>query len=464
MADRDRIISQCASALARLRGRLRADGGMTLIEVVVAALLVGLISLSLIGLEAVGRTTQDQRVRSQAVAVAQQDQERMRGMTADQLAKLNQTRTVTVEGTPFTVTSTATFISHSSGASSCSGSGAAADYAKVESSVTWANNKRTPVVERSIITPPAGGSLLAQIIDQNGAPLPGASVTVTGTDQSTDSTRRSAGTDTDGCAVFGGLLVGDYSVGAAKNGFVDADGNASPATPTTTTAGNTATTRFTMGQAGAVTATFQTQVGATILQNQQAPSVSWTNTGMATPGIFAPASPSSSITTPQTLFPFITTGTGIYNGNYSLWAGSCSTQQPPSNLGVATVAPGATGTSVITLPAMIVGVQYRPNTSTAYSSVKPANLRLTFPSPSGSSCGQTWAPPINTASGPAAPSTGWLRFPGQPYGSGYTVCADYRPSSTSFKATANVNNTSYASAGNSVTVQITGSSGNQGTC
>ena len=435
---------------------------MTLVEVVVAALMVGLIALSLVGLEAAGRTTQDQRVRSQASALAHQDQERLRGMTTDQLTKLNETRDVTVEGTQFTVTSTATFIGHASDASGCSGAGA--DYAKVVSSVGWGHNKRTPVVEQSVITPSAGGSLMTEVLDQNGDPLPGATATVTGTDDNTDSTRRVAVTDGDGCAIFGGLTVGDYDVVAARTGYVDADGDSAPTVAATSTAGNTATAQFTLGLAGDVVATFTTVVGSTTHPNQRAPSLSWMNTGMATPGTTTPSSPATSITTPTTLFPFITGGPGQHDGNYNLWAGRCPGAQPPSNLGLATVAPGATGTTTIRMPAMIVSVRFRTSSSNPYFFVKPQAIELTYPSPSGSSCGQNWDPPISTASGPSAPSTGWLRFPGQPYGDNYTVCAEYRPSSTTYRGFASVDNTSYGSSGNAVTVSITGASFNQGSC
>jgi Tfp pilus assembly protein PilV len=447
---------------------------MTIVEVVVAALLVGLIGLSLIGLEAVGRTTADQRVRGQAVAVAQQDQERLRGMTADQLAKLNQTRTVTVDGTVFTVTSTGSFLSSSSGGSSCSGSGAAADYAKVASSVTWANNRRTPVVEQSVVTPNAGGSLVVQTIDQTGAPLQGVGISTLGTDQNTDSTHRSASTDTTGCAVFGGLTVGDYSVTAGLTGFVDADGNSAPSTTVTTTAGNTAISRFTLGQAGAITApSFKTTMSGTTCaagcSSQLVPALSWTNVGMATPGFYKPASPVASITTPKTLFPF-TTGVGSYTGNYSVWAGRCTSDQPASsaNLGVASVAPNTTYTipsgTPIELPGMNVIVNYKTLTTT--TRVKPTTIKLT------DACGDTWNPPISSSA--ATANTGSLQFPGQPYSAysttpptspGYTICADYKPASTSYKKTlTNVSNTNYTAGTTSTLLIDSTSSANQGTC
>ena len=448
---------------------------MTLVEVIVAAFMVGLVAMSLIGLQAAGRTTEDQRVRSQASALAQQDLERMRGMTADQLAKLNQTRTVTVEGTPFTITSTASFISHGSGAAGCSG--AVADYSKVQSSVNWPNNKRTAVVQQSVITPPAGGSFLAKVVDQNGAALPGATATVVGTDQNTGATHRTAVTDADGCAIFAGLTVGDYDVTASRSGYVDANGSATPTVPATATSGNTGTSNFTLGVPGAVTAQFSTTFGGTTTPGQFAPSISWKNPGMATFGTRTVGSPATAIATTTTLFPFITGGPGNYTGNYALSAGSCTSNQPPaapspdarplSDRGIATVAPGASAGSnsaTVGLPAMIVTVRFRTSATSAFSNVKPLALRLDYPSDSGTTCGQSWTPQIDPAAGPTAPAHGWLRFPGQPYGPNYTVCASYRPSGTTYRGTATVNNTSYASTGNPVLVSITGVSANQGNC
>lgn len=464
MDHRDRITLFGAPPARRLRQHAQSEAGMTLVEVVVAALLVGLIGLSLVGLEAVGRTTADQRVRSQASAVAQQDQERMRGMTADQLAKLKQTRTVTVDGTPFTVTSTGTFLSSSSGATSCTGSGAAADYAKVVSSVTWGNNKRTPVVEQSIITPNAGGTMLAQVIDQNGTAVQGFGVTATGTDSNTDTTRRTATTDTDGCAIFGGLTVGDYSVGAALTGYVDANGNSAPSFSATTTAGNTSTQSFTMGQAGAITApSFKTTMSGTTCaagcSNQLIPSLSWFNVGMATSGFFKLSSPAASITTPKILFPFITSPS-VYTNNYSAWVGSCAADKPTlaSNLGLASVAPGSTYTipagQPIPLPGLIVIVNYK--TSSTTTRVKPNTIKLT------DACNDTWSPPISASA--ATANTGSLSFPGQPNSTSYTICADYKPGATSYKKTLTTTNTNYT-AGTTATLLIDStSSANQGTC
>ena len=62
---------------------------MTIVEVVVTSLMVGLIALTLIGLDAAGKTTADQRRRSQAFSVAQADQERIKGLSGDQISTVS---------------------------------------------------------------------------------------------------------------------------------------------------------------------------------------------------------------------------------------------------------------------------------------------------------------------------------------------------------------------------------------
>jgi Tfp pilus assembly protein PilV len=419
----NRLNSDKAPAAAGLRARLAAQDGLTLIEVAVTGLMVGLISLSLVGLDAAGKTASDQRRRAQAFGVAQADQERIKGLSADQIATLNQTRTVTLDGVAYTVTSTGQFLSSSAGSASCSSSAAAADYAKVISTVDWAANRRADIVVQSVVTPRAGGSLLAQTLDQNAAPLPGVRINVAGADSSTDAVRRFGTTDSGGCTIFGTLLVGDYSVSPVLAGYVDKDGDSTPSSTVTTTAGNTTTVPFSLGQAGLLSnIAFTTVIGATTLTGQETRSLSWFNAGMATNGVTTLSSPVTQISSPQNLFPFYVTTPSTYTNNYTIWAGSCTAAKPPlpANQKLVTVNPGGvvnnvTGVNGVQMPAMGITVSY----PTGATSVKPNHIKLT------DSCGQTWLPDINTASGPAAPANGWLAFPGQPYGT-YSICADYR--------------------------------------
>ena len=446
--------------------RLRDEDGITLVEVLVSIMLVGLIAMSFLGLDAAGRTSADQRRVAQATQVAQADQERLRGLSADQLAGLNQTRSVTVDGTTYTVTSTGKYTSASSGAESCASSAASADYAKVTSSVTWPNNKRNPVAETSLITPRIGGSLVVQAQDQGANGLPGATVTATGTDNSNSNVVRSGTTDSGGCVIFGSLPVGGYSVVTSLAGYVDSSGSATPTSSVTTTAGNTTNLTVRLAAPGRILATFLGVTGSNPNgYASTAPSMSWSNPGLLTPGVLDPSSDANtSLDTGQTVFPYITSGTSTFDNNYVVWAGSCTSAQPPtSSQSTATVTPGGTATSTangqvaVKMPVINLTVTY------GGSAVKPDHVTLR------DACNDTWDAPI--ASSSSKPSSGWLASPGQPYGSGYTVCADYAYSSswwgTSYrKDTASVSNNSFnASNGNSVTVSISSGWGSSsGTC
>ncbi|MFL5321720.1 MAG: prepilin-type N-terminal cleavage/methylation domain-containing protein, partial [Myxococcaceae bacterium] len=109
----------------RRRFALTRDGGFTLIEVLVSALLVALISAAAAkALITTSHTSADQRLRSQADGLATQDQERLRGLSDTQLASLSQSHSSPLDGTTFTVQSTSTY-EDTTGATSCSSTAAA---------------------------------------------------------------------------------------------------------------------------------------------------------------------------------------------------------------------------------------------------------------------------------------------------------------------------------------------------
>ena len=76
--------------------------------------------------------------------------------------------------------------------------------------MTWPGNNRTPVKEQSVISPPAGGTILTQVVDQSGNSLSGVRVTAQPTNTGTSATS-AATTDSNGCTIFSGLAVGDYT-------------------------------------------------------------------------------------------------------------------------------------------------------------------------------------------------------------------------------------------------------------
>ena len=418
-----------------------AEDGFTLIEILATALIVVLISAGIFeGLLGSTHLSALQRARGQADGLAQQDQERMRSLTGKELAGLDQTQNVNLDGTTFTVNSRAKFL-NTSGNSSCATSGApgtgAVAYYGITSTVSWSTvaNQPMSVTAHSIVAPPAGGTLLAQVNDQTGAPLLGVNVTASGPD--TDS----GATDSNGCIVLTGLPTGGYSVVLSDPGFVDRDGNTTIADTANVTSSGTAfpsTNPEVMGQAGAVTANFQARgAGGALLPNpQQANALSWFGSG---PSRAMSAAKNVSAATPQTsltaanLFPFVSSSSPVsYRKNYTVWAGKCLQQETPTGSNQFDVTPGSTQTATVQEPALAVFVTYNG------VSVAPDHVRLSFTSTSGSSCTDSWYAAV--ASTPS-PTNGVLASPGQPFASNVSsgglasasrltgtlaVCADYR--------------------------------------
>ncbi|MBV8432456.1 MAG: carboxypeptidase regulatory-like domain-containing protein [Solirubrobacterales bacterium] len=494
-----------------------------MIEVLVSALMVALIAAAVATALIAGATSvADQRARARAAALAQLDQERLKGLSAVQLTALapqsngacGQTRTVSLGGIQYSICSTANFL-NSTGGSACGTTGAgAAAYYEVISSVNWSNNVRTPVVIESQITPPAGGTLLTMTEDQTGAPLPGVSVSATPVSGSGTTGSASGTTDSQGCAIFGGLSTGDYTLGLTDAGYVNPDDQ--PANPlnisSTVTSTGTATPSggnpIKLGLAGTFDATFwgasasgQTSTSSGIYAAQPADAVSWYGSGSSDSmsayecllysGASCPASSATSqatgLTVPssgtQTLYPFAY-GTYIsppvtYTGNYHIWAGPCRQMEPPSGVDSFTVTPGSTQAMAVQEPTMNLAVDFSNGSTTQ---VKPADLMLKFTSTSGTSCTDKWATPVS-ATAATAPNNA-LADPGQPFAStatsgssesastqtGYlSACADYTSGGTTYYGTLGssgspLQNTSFTGPAAQQTLTISNSFGNRGTC
>jgi prepilin-type N-terminal cleavage/methylation domain-containing protein len=351
-----------AAVSRALSERGREQHGFTLIEVLVSALLTLIISAGVAtALISATDFTGHERNTSQANAVAQQDQERLKSMSDSQLTSLHQTRTVTLNNTQFTVVSTAEFLD-ANGNSSCTSKSEA--YFKLNSTVTsiaTVGNPAQTVSEETIITRPLAGSLVVPVQDQTSAPLPGVNVSIVG--QNTNYSA-SATTDQNGCAAFAGLPTDSYTITATDAGYVDPDGNPSPNETATVNQSNvTSAVTMILGPAASIKVGFVTQ-GTGVTYDQQpatlppyasghgaAPSgydVSYYGSGngsnMTTSacllfqGAACTGSGSSPVTysnssasvnlIPANLFPFYMGPTPQYASNYQLWAGACEQEQP----------------------------------------------------------------------------------------------------------------------------------------
>jgi len=287
-----------------------------LIEVMVSAMLVALIVVATLnGFDVTNRLTADERSHAQADALAQQDEDRLRGFQVSALSGLNETRKVTYNGTEYTIKSTAKFVSDATGTESCTAAAASADYIQTTSEVTWpALKTRAPVVETGLIAPHVGGSLLVQVFNASGVGVPGMTVTATGPSPSTGTETGTTGAN--GCVVFGSVEPGEYKVTTHQTGYVEKNGNEEPPSSEQAAAvvnGSTTKKIFEFDRGGAIKVTFASA----------ASSDQWLafNTSMTTFRTFGTAEIyNTAVTSPATLFPF--------TAPYTVYAGSCESDDP----------------------------------------------------------------------------------------------------------------------------------------
>jgi prepilin-type N-terminal cleavage/methylation domain-containing protein len=462
----------------RVRARLASQRGFTLIEVLVSALITTLIATAVAG--ALITNTDiiaNQNSRSQAETLAEQDQERLKGLSAEQLDNLSQSYNVTVGGATYAISSKAYYLSTSNGQSCTAAGGASATYFKTTSTVTRTNAQgqtATLATDESVITPPAGGSLLAQFHDQTASPLAGVTLAATGPDSDTGTS------DTTGCVIFSALDSGTYNLTYTDVGFVDPNGNSSPLTDTATVAstGIAAPGRgnpIALGQAGGLTGNLKMTVGTPY--TAYADGLSWFSSGGA--GIpmasyrYNAQSLTSSISTTNTagvsgtgLFPFVSSQNPVtYTNNYQMWAGTCRQEQPPTGYDMFTVSPGSTQTQNIQVPTLQLTVNKSSGSSTT-----PTDVKVIFSSSDGS-CSDTWT--MTPSNGTLITGSTISYYYGVPFASSattgstasasgqtgsLTVCADLKSGTNYFTKTSSAFTPSF-SAATPVTVTLPSTSG-----
>jgi type II secretory pathway pseudopilin PulG len=364
-----KFVPQTRSRLPRTAPAWASDeAGDTMIEVMVASLIVALVAAAVfVGFGTVAHIAGAQRHQAQANELAQQDEQRLRGLSVSQLEGATSVTGVTgtalygnatyspapIDGETFTVASTAQYVAASTGVSSCTSSSTTnADYIETASKVTWSNGTndgRPAVIEHDVISPHVGGGLVIQLKNNASLPLQGVTVDVA----SADSGTQALATDTNGCVVFAGLPGGTYAV--TWPGYTSQSGTTGATVIVVN--GSTANDTYTLAQAGAINATFTTSyTGATgvvgtadtfVADNSQ-PLV------FGTPNTYS----STGITSPETVFPF----TGA-NSTYAVYAGACAGDAPPSPV-TTTVTSAATSNVSVPEPAMIVGVYGNTTTTT----------------------------------------------------------------------------------------------------
>ena len=362
----------------RLRRRLaRNEGGFALIEVIVSALIVVTTTAGVVHtLIATGHASAEERHRSQAYAVAQEDQARMRSLRIVDLQQGSTARTVMLNGSPYTVTSTATYVTNKTGTTSC-GTEGSADYVRIGTEVTWPSRREDiqPVLLESIDSPvsgsvdPTSGGFAISI--RNGEHLPLSGFGIKGAGPSPFS----GSTNSEGCALFGGLPAGTYTItpSAGSSGWVDPNGKAPAAFTQSIVGGTTVPIEREYDIAGGFSSiTFEARNynGTSYLEKNDSAVIN--QTGMTTPRLIGTpgGTPVEKFTTTKTYFPF--------SSPYNITAGSCSVTEPESGASTPEVEAGKEVVAKpIQLPVLYFTVKNSSGSTAEKEGVGGARVTLT---------------------------------------------------------------------------------------
>lgn len=175
----------------RLRARRLGEGGVSLIELVVALSVFTIVAAGVAaGMGGALTLLRNNRNRSVAanLAAAEMDAMRSADFSTIEAGRMSKTRRVGQEGIEYTIVRDAEWISQDSTGSACdSPSGSRPAYLRVTVRVSWPDMAGAePVTSQTILAPPIGvydparGHLSVKVIDRAGAPGANHQVTVSG--------------------------------------------------------------------------------------------------------------------------------------------------------------------------------------------------------------------------------------------------------------------------------------------
>ena len=402
-----------------------AEAGFALIEVLISAVVIVVVSAATFGLlQAMTRASAEQRSSSQAFALAQEDQARLRSMQLVALSNLKEEKDFTLAGTTFTIRSTGVFVNNKTATLSCDGENISADYAQVTSVVTWPGASISErAVLRSIVSPTINsissqnGTLTVQVTNSKKEPKAGIDL---------EAGVYSAETDANGCATFpdlpSGTVVLESDGEDAK--LVNTDSVYLQETNAGVGAGAAKTTKLTYDTPGTIAASFSYRVGSKEeFKASSADSLSAVHLTMKDTRLFGSlGGPRLEKIDAYPLYPF--------TSSYSVYAGTCANNKPPEGVAAmptAVVSAGQSTPVTIQLPAINVTVWSGRNEANKGSPLANAEVWVR-----DLECTKSGKPVTRIATTNAL---GNLNDPGFPWGSKYEVCADTAPGSPKSSST-----------------------------
>lgn len=444
--------------LKKVRRRLVSEqSGSVLIEALVSGTLLVIVAVGVLGgFETANRASSEERHRARAQSIAQEDLARLRAMSITDLASMQTTtRNVPVAGTTYVVTSTREFLTDATGTASCTPGTSSADYIRITSSVSWpTRGSRPAVTASSLVAPPAGsiapnsGALAVSVQGASGTGVPSIGVSGSGSGSFSGTTGSS------GCILFGNLPAGNYTVNLTGLGssLVDNDGNSPGPRTTSVVAEATNTLVLQYDDPGTLPVQFKVRSGSSgtfffsssgdVRARQDR--VVLFHTGMSTARFFGTIGTFANSITATDLFPF--------TSPYSVYAGSCTGNNPGAGAGIgsATVPSGGAGPiTEVQVPALTTVVRTGSSSSNPGSLASNVVIEL-----NSDSC----------SSDPDRLYTGTLTNRGVPWGQ-YDICAQGTVSGNTRRVTvSNVLADDLANVTTSPTHYLTSGSSSSGSC
>lgn len=323
---------------ATSRRRLAGEAGDTLIEVLIAAVVIVLVvTATVTGLNSANRATSVSRERSQADELAQQNEDELRTRSINELSELSKQTEVTPQevvkgGTTYKITGKAQYINDETGTASCTSTSSKANYIQTTSIVSWSSAGRTESVdETGVVSPPPDAAVIVQVTGAYGEPVSNMTVETTGPSAITTET------SSDGCAILA-VSPGEYTLNVRRVGYIDQNGyENSDEDPSSNAsfyvvAENTVKKSFQFAPAGELKVKFATEtIKASPGKEAKGDAFVAFNSDLTAlrtfgvPGEYGTETLSYSPTykTSKTIFPF--------SSKYLVYAGTCEADMPTRN-------------------------------------------------------------------------------------------------------------------------------------
>lgn len=344
------------------RVRTHTDDGFSLLEAVVAAVVLGVAATAVAGLLIRGlEVAQNATRRTTAANLAATRIETVQGTKALDIPNgRTEFAPTTISGTSYTVVQDAAFVALGASADACQGGAGTLAYKRVTVTVTWPSMGATKPVRSDTLRSlgfgadgldAAMGAAAVKVLNSSGVGVPGISVTVQGSAGGPAVGTQTTGAD--GCLVFVGVPPGDYVALLGAAGYVDAEGaQASTSNPFGVTAAQLTTTSVSYDRPG------QLSVGVAPPSTYSPPS----NLGVTLQSSLwtglqrRPFPDCAEVTTSpqQCVTGGNRTATALFPAAYTAWAGTCSDARPSAPAALRNVAPGGSASLVAPLGAVTV--------------------------------------------------------------------------------------------------------------